>query len=64
MYSHGQQLKNVQVLNQWNHEGIMYVFVVIIVPADGLAPLGAWPSADTVMTKLQAPQLYMIDYTN
>ena len=29
----------------------MPIFLVSIVPADGLAPLGARPSADTMMTK-------------
>ena len=31
----------------------MCIFVVVIVPADGLAPLGARPSAGTVMAKFQ-----------
>ena len=30
----------------------MAIFLVIIVPTDGLAPLGARPSAETVMTKI------------
>ena len=29
----------------------MNILAISIVPADGLAPLGARPSADTVMTK-------------
>ena len=32
----------------------IYNFVVITVPADGLAPLGARPSAGTVMTNLRS----------
>ena len=34
-----------------NLEESMTNFAVITVPADGQAPLGAWPSAGTVMTK-------------
>ena len=30
----------------------LFNFVIIIVPADGLAPIGARPSAATVMTRV------------
>ena len=35
------------------YENMSY-FIVSTVPADGLAPLGARPSAGTVMTKLKS----------
>ena len=38
----------------------MTTFVVIIVAADGLAPLGARPSADTMMTQFR-PRIYIRD---
>ena len=42
-------------LNGWrNFEQIVHYFMVITVAADGLAPLGARTSADTVMTKCRA----------
>ena len=36
----------------------MFDFVVITVPADGLAPSGARPSAVTVMTKIKSHLYY------
>ena len=43
---------NIQHAITRNFELIMSDFVVIPVPADGLAPLGARPSAGTVKTEL------------
>ena len=34
-----------------NYDEIMSIFSAITVSADGLAPVGARPSADTIMTK-------------
>ena len=43
----GQKKSRIIADNQRN----MFNFLVIIVPADGLAPLGAKASADTVIVK-------------
>ena len=46
--------------SQRNFDGNMSEFVVSTVPADGLAPLGARPSAGTVMTNIRS---YIYTYT-
>ena len=54
MTSSDQQRVTENHANQRNFQEILSNYVIMTVPADGLAPLGARPSADTVMTKFSS----------